>query len=70
MWTPFHKHSPYPAEWLDWMVAHFLPRVILELEALPNYGKNKKGEVKALDCWRYLFDYYPWLLPAPLGRRP
>ena len=72
---PFSGTSPMPADWEEWMVRSFPPKVVVELDWCAG-GKDQRGYQRGknfgrvLWCWRYLFDNYPWLLPAEISRPP
>jgi hypothetical protein len=66
---PFSPMAPMPEGWAEYLVAVTPAALLVELQYFKMYRKHS-GRQKVEILWRYLFDYYPWVLPEEISRRP
>ena len=66
---PFGQSGRYPRRWERFLSTNVPPRVVLELDAVHGFRQGN-AQYRAMLCWRFFFDYYPWFLPANLSRPP
>jgi hypothetical protein len=67
---PFSPMAPMPKGWLRRLLLVCHPRILLELQNCdPHYHRHTAVQ-RAHVVWKYLFDYYPWVLPQEIGRHP
>jgi hypothetical protein len=58
-----------PEGWADYLVTVTPAALLVELQYYKMYRKHS-GRQKVEILWRYLFDYYPWVLPEEISRGP
>jgi hypothetical protein len=58
-----------PVRWAEYLVTVTRGALLIELQYYKMYRKHS-GRLKVEILWRYLFDYYPWVLPEEISRPP
>ena len=66
---PLSETGPYPKGVEKWLYDNLPVKVALEIDQLPYYVRNANNQ-KVTQCWRFLFDYYPWFLAKQISRPP
>jgi len=66
---PFSVHGRFQKGWSTFLREHFPPIVMVMLGCFPTYTKDG-GRSRYKECWRFLYDRFPWFLPREVSRRP
>jgi len=66
----FSENGRYQAQWLEWMCSEpeFVVVAVL-LRRWYDYAKDGKRSA-ALHCFRFCFNWFPWVLPHQISRLP
>jgi hypothetical protein len=67
---PFSCMAPMPSGWAATLARVCHPRILVEIQNCDLYYMRLERAQRVHLVFRYLFDYYPWVLPPEIGRRP